>query len=98
MENKEWPAEHYASLIKMIIADGCSVVLAGGPDDTAKGEKITELAGKPMQLINLIGQTSLRELAALIKGCKLFYQRGYRAAAFLQQRLKKPFDCYVWTD
>ena len=43
-KTKEWPAEHYASLIKMIIADGCSVVLAGGPDDTAKGEKITELA------------------------------------------------------
>ena len=40
-KTKEWPAEHYASLIKMIIADGCSVVLAGGPDDTAKGEKRT---------------------------------------------------------
>lgn len=39
-----------------IIADGCSVVLAGGPDDTAKGEKITELAGQPMQLVNLIGR------------------------------------------
>lgn len=88
-KTKEWPAEHYASLIKMIIADGCSVVLAGGPDDTAKGEKITELAGKPMQLINLIGQTSLRELAALIKGCKLFISADTGPLHFAAA-LKKP--------
>lgn len=96
-KTKEWPAEHYASLIKMIIADGCSVVLAGGPDDTAKGEKITELAGQPMQLINLIGQTSLRELAALIKGCKLFISADTRAAAFCSS-VEEAFDRYVWTD
>lgn len=88
-KTKEWPAEHYASLIKMIIADGCSVVLAGGPDDIAKGEKITELAGKPMQLINLIGQTSLRELAALIKGCKLFISADTGPLHFAAA-LKKP--------
>ena len=88
-KTKEWPAEHYASLIKMIIADGCSVVLAGGPDDTAKGEKITELTGKPAQLINLIGQTSLRELAALIKGCKLFISADTGPLHFAAA-LKKP--------
>lgn len=76
-------------MIKMIIADGCSVVLAGGPDDTAKGEKITELAGQPMQLINLIGQTSLRELAALIKGCKLFISADTGPLHFAAA-LKKP--------
>lgn len=73
----------------MIIADGCSVVLAGGPDDTAKGEKITELAGKPAQLINLIDQTSLRELAALIKGCKLFISADTGPLHFAAA-LKKP--------
>lgn len=88
-KTKEWPVEHYARLAAMIIADGCSVVLAGGPDEVAKGEKITELAGRPMQLINLIGQTSLRELAALIKGCKLYISADTGPLHFAAA-LKKP--------
>ena len=88
-KTKEWPAEHYASLAKMIIADGLAVVLAGGADDTAKGEKITALAGNPAQLINLIGQTSLRELAALIKGCRIYISADTGPLHFAAA-LKKP--------
>ncbi|MCD7873412.1 MAG: lipopolysaccharide heptosyltransferase II [Acidaminococcaceae bacterium] len=88
-KTKEWPAEHYASLAKMIIADGLAVVLAGGADDTAKGAKITALAGNPAQLINLIGQTSLRELAALIKGCRIYISADTGPLHFAAA-LKKP--------
>ena len=70
-ETKEWPAEHYASLAKKIAADGIYVVLAGGPDEKRKGEIIEELANSK-KVINLIGNTSLRELAALIKGGKVY--------------------------
>ena len=73
----------------MIIADGLAVVLAGGADDTAKGEKITALAGNPVQLINLIGQTSLRELAALIKGCRIYISADTGPLHFAAA-LKKP--------
>ena len=42
-----------------------------------------------MQLINLIVQTSLRELAALIKGCKLFISADTGPLHFAAA-LKKP--------
>ena len=32
-ETKKWPVEYYARLAAEILADGCAVVLAGGPDD-----------------------------------------------------------------
>lgn len=86
---KEWPAEHYASLAKMLAADGCNVILAGGPDDAPKGKKITELAGSAPHIIDLIGQTSLRELAALIKGCKLYISADTGPLHFAAA-LKKP--------
>lgn len=64
-------------------------MLAGGPDDAPKGEAIVKGCNSP-QLINLIGQTSLRELAALIKG-SVFYISGdtgpLHFAAALKSRL-----------
>lgn len=86
---KEWPVEHYAKLAKLITADGYSVVLAGGPDDSSKGEKIVELAGQTSGLINLIGETSLRELAALIKNCKVYISADTGPLHFAAA-LKKP--------
>ena len=71
--------KNYAKLAQMIIKGGTSVVLAGGPDDAPKGEEIVK-GCQSDKLINLIGQTSLRELAALIKGSVLLYQRRYRTA------------------
>ncbi len=67
---KEWPAEHYAALAKKITADGMGVVLAGGQDDAPKGRAIREQAAA--SVYDLTGQTSLRELAALIKGCRVY--------------------------
>ena len=62
---KEWPEIYFASLANKLIADGQTVILAGGPAELPKadiiGNQVTE--GK---VINLIGKTSLRELAALM--------------------------------
>lgn len=87
-ETKVWPPENYAKLAEMIIADGTSVVLAGGPDDAPKGKNIEEHC-KSDKLINLIGQTSLRELAALIKGSS-FYISGDTGPLHFAAALKKP--------
>lgn len=93
---KEWPPEHYAQLIKLMLAanaDGADakeryVVLAGGPDEVGKGARIVELvpAGR---VINLIGQTSLRELAALIAGCGV-YISGDTGPLHFAAALQKP--------
>lgn len=85
---KEWPVEHYVTLIKKFIADGISVVLAGGPDDKAKGQAIAEQCADKL-VIDMTGQTSLRELAALIKGC-VFYISADTGPLHFAAALKKP--------
>lgn len=86
---KEWPVEHYARLANLIINDGEKyVVLAGGPDDAEKGAKVKELANND-KVIDMTGQTSLRELAALIKGCKAYVSADTGPLHFAAA-LKKP--------
>jgi len=85
---KEWPVEHYVVLIKKIIAEGISIVLAGGPDDKTKGQAIAKQCADSL-VIDMTGQTSLRELAALIKGCS-FYISADTGPLHFAAALKKP--------
>lgn len=86
---KEWPLEHYAKLANMIINGSEKyVVLAGGPDDAVKGAKVKELSNNDY-VIDMTGQTSLRELAALIKGCK-YYVSADTGPLHFAAALKKP--------
>ena len=87
-ETKEWPPEHYAALADKVTQGGTVVVLAGGPDEKAKAAHILELA-QTKNIIDLTGQTSLRELAALIKGCKVFIS-GDTGPLHFAAALKKP--------
>ena len=67
---KSWPLEHFASLADKIKARGVEVVIAGGPDDLESAQKIESLMDeKPA---NIAGKTSIRELAAVIKGASFF--------------------------
>ncbi len=91
---KQWPVEHYIALISKIIATGVDVVLAGGPDDAVKGKKIAEGVGTSFgvgqgRVIDLTGQTSLRELAALIAGCSVYISADTGPLHFAAA-LKKP--------
>lgn len=70
-ETKCWPVEQYAELVKKIVSDGKYAVLAGGPDDMDKGAKIAALVNDE-KVIDLTGQTSLKELVALIKNCHVY--------------------------
>ncbi|MDY4920800.1 MAG: lipopolysaccharide heptosyltransferase I [Phascolarctobacterium sp.] len=85
---KEWPVEHYVSLAKKIAADGRFIVLAGGPDDAVKGKAIAEACAST-QVLDMTGKTSLRELAALIKGCS-FYISADTGPLHFAAALKKP--------
>lgn len=87
-ETKEWPVEHYAALAKKIVADGMYIVLAGGPDDAPKGATIKEQSGSE-HVLDLTGQTSLRELAALIRDCKAYISADTGPLHFAAA-LKKP--------
>ncbi len=85
---KEWPLAHYAQLVRKITADGTFVVLAGGPDDATKGAQIAE-AAQCSKVLDMTGKTSLRELAALIKGCS-FYISADTGPLHFAAALKKP--------
>lgn len=87
-ETKEWPPEHYAVLADKITQDGTFIVLAGGPDEKEKAVHILKTA-QAKNIIDLTGQTSLRELAALIKGCKVFIS-GDTGPLHFAAALKKP--------
>lgn len=88
-ETKKWPPEYFAKLAKMFIDDGLYVVLAGSKDDERQGEIVKELANSPKEIIDLTGKTSLRELAALIKGSS-FYVSGDTGPLHIATALKKP--------
>ena len=88
-ETKKWPSEYFAKLARMFIDDGLYVVLAGSKDDVRQGEIIKELANFPKEIIDVIGKTSLRELAALIKE-SCFYVSGDTGPLHIATALKKP--------
>ena len=65
--SKDWTPEGYARLVTDILSDGqMSVVLLGDASQTALAERLKTRAGSG-SLINLVNQTGLVELTALIK-------------------------------
>lgn len=67
---KAWPAERFAALVDAFHKKGFRAVLVGSRDDRPLETEILRHAHSPV--VSLIGQTSLLELAALMKHCRLF--------------------------
>lgn len=88
-ETKRWPLDHYAALARKFLGEGTWVVLAGGPEDASLGAEIRELVGPEPHLLDWIGQTSLRELGALIKEAR-FYVSGDTGPLHIATALQKP--------
>jgi heptosyltransferase II len=67
---KQWPHERFRELTGRLIREqGIPVVVIGGKEELTKS---TELFGNiDGSLINLTGRTTLRQLAAVLKRCKL---------------------------
>jgi heptosyltransferase-2 len=43
---KAWPVDHYSELARVLVKDGASVWVLGGPSETALAQKIAAAAGK----------------------------------------------------
>lgn len=64
-KSKHWPASHLAELLRRMHADRMGpVVLLGSPDERPWAESI--IASSKAPVVNLVGTTTLRELAAMI--------------------------------
>ncbi|MGM0601837.1 MAG: lipopolysaccharide heptosyltransferase II [Bacillota bacterium] len=66
---KQWPEEYFAHLADMIINAGWNVLFVGGPGDIKRVEEIIDLMKSPAD--NICGQTSLLELAFVMKKSRL---------------------------
>jgi heptosyltransferase-2 len=68
---KRWLPERFAETANRLARDyGCRIVIVGAPGEEALGHAIADrMEGKPLVLS---GQTSIRELMAVIKRCRLF--------------------------
>ncbi len=65
--SKEWPFEHYLDLISsMTRKRGLQVVLVDSPAKISQAHQITERIGDDT-VLNLVGQTSLPQMAAVLK-------------------------------
>jgi heptosyltransferase-3 len=69
---KCWPAPRLAALINLLQARGDRVVLTGAPDANEAPLMAEVVRGLDKPAINLAGQLSLKELAALIGRARLF--------------------------
>ncbi|MDI1228158.1 MAG: glycosyltransferase family 9 protein [bacterium] len=68
---KKWPKENYAEVAKDMLARGITPVLIGGPSAEEKS-LCAEIAGMTgNRALDLCGQTSLPDIAALAKGAQL---------------------------
>jgi heptosyltransferase-3 len=68
--SKAWPAERFAALSDWFAKQGTPVVLAGSKKDRKTGLEIQRMAES--NPVSLMGETSVLELAALMKRCVLF--------------------------
>jgi heptosyltransferase I len=90
--NKSWPAEHWATLVDALHADGASVLLLGGPSDAEAGRQVEERAASGVR--SLVGRTTIRELAAVIAHCDLFVG-GDSGATHIAALVQTPVVCLM---
>ncbi|MFA4991667.1 MAG: glycosyltransferase [Candidatus Omnitrophota bacterium] len=69
-ESKRWPLRNFARLSDMLAARDIRVVITGSKDSMETAEDFLSMTStKP---VNAVGRTSVMQLAALIKRCKVF--------------------------
>lgn len=70
---KRWPMERFIVVAKEIqLKTNCAWILFGGKNDAELTGRIESALGGGAMVLNLAGKTSLRELMALVKRCRVF--------------------------
>lgn len=67
--SKQWPAEHFATLIDMLYEQGLQVCILGSAKDVAQSEKIQSQCRHPV--VNLCGKTTLTDVIDLLAVCRV---------------------------
>lgn len=69
---RRWPPDRWGALADALIDDGATVVLVGGREEAALRQAALGAMRHRERVIDLGGQTSLEELAAVLADCTLF--------------------------
>ncbi len=69
-KTKRWDLDRWARLCDALAVQHIRVVVTGGPEEQPLGEALRRVTSQPPLI--LIGQTSLMELACVIKRCRAF--------------------------
>jgi len=67
---KAWPPERFAALGDALIKEGFQVMLIGSEHEQSVAEEVMQASQQ--KFVSLVGKTTLRELAALMKECRVF--------------------------
>ena len=60
---REWPTERWVALARAIIADGCRIVITGGPGDLERSVQLRTAIERPDQVRTLAGHIGLADTA-----------------------------------
>ncbi|MSO46136.1 MAG: lipopolysaccharide heptosyltransferase II [Acidobacteria bacterium] len=66
---KRWPAEYYGTLAERVSTEGSTVVLIGSAADAKAGSDVMARIAPAHRVVNLIGRTSLPQLAGVLASC-----------------------------
>ena len=70
---RQWPAEHFAALIDLLVErNGANVVLIGGPEEAGLAEQVLAQVMHADAVATLAGKTPLKELPVLLAACALY--------------------------
>ncbi len=70
---RQWPAEHFASLIDLLVEQNAvNAVLIGGPEEAELATQVLDQVAHRDAVVSLVGRTPLRELPALLSACALY--------------------------
>jgi ADP-heptose:LPS heptosyltransferase len=72
-EMRQWPAEHFAALIDLLVErNAVNAVLIGGPEEASLAEQVLGKVARRDSVVSLVGKTPLRDLPALLSACALY--------------------------
>ena len=70
---RQWPPEHFASLIDLLVSrNGVNVILIGGSDERELAAEVLAQVSDHKAVVSLVGKSSLNDLPVLLATCALY--------------------------
>jgi ADP-heptose:LPS heptosyltransferase/GT2 family glycosyltransferase len=70
---RQWPAEHFASLIDLLVEkNAVNAVLIGGAEEAELAEEVLGQVANRNSVVSVVGKTPLRQLPDLLRACALY--------------------------